>query len=798
MPIREIISKALEVQNSHLLLPPNLDLIENTLTSNLQELHTVGPVDQSIMEELAYIKRYFPQMFAKYENRILYTLGLFYKVLPPKTLKESIYKMQADAINEVYHAELTPIQAHAYGNIKNNKYFSFSAPTSAGKSYLFQRLIEQTEGDTIIVVPSRALIGEYTIKLKQYFKDRKDILILNFVENVNQLHTHKRVYIITPERGTELFRIRNELNPQIFLFDEAQIAEENIRGMKFDTLVRRIDKVFPNARKIFAHPFIENPEAQLAKHHFIHDAKSHTYHQNTVGRIYLTHKNGVFQYFSPFNSERPMPTIETDIVEKTISNGGTLMIYTTKNQIYNEEYLTKFRRYIDLCHPITDPEALHIIEKLKQFIGANNRKTLKQSQMIENMRRGIVIHHGSLPLMARNLIEEFVNKNFAKICFVTSTLLQGINMPIDIVWIDRFSFHENNREQKNLKIKNLIGRAGRTNSKSQTFDYGFLIINKNNINAFRQSMAECTHIKDTSILDASIDNIPEDLRDVAKALQEDSFNDDLQITNEQAARLSVPELDEPIKYILDNFIFHNKPISGIKYNKMSSRVREAIKDSFKTLYSAHISHRALTEGEQSVLSTAISILLWQIQGRSFSQLLSMRYRFITQRDLQNGINKQVRQGHISYEEAIERKKRIKLRHSSVAHTLPNKTIPKYDPLFPRDSILSNFKYDKLVCDTYDYIDKVISQSLAAPLCAAFSQYYERTKDNRAKLIVNYIKYGTNDEKEILLQQYGFSFEDILWIKPLVQNISKDGITFSESVQNLPPDKFEKISRYYFR
>ena len=173
MSIREIVSKALEMYHTRQLLPANLDSIENTLIQDIHKLHKTGPVDQSIMEELAYIKRYFPQIFSKYENRILYILGLFYKTLPPRNLKEAIYKMHADAIKEVYHADLTPIQAHAYGNIKNNKYFSFSAPTSAGKSYLFQRLIEQTEGDTIIVVPSRALIGEYTSKLKQYFNPKE-------------------------------------------------------------------------------------------------------------------------------------------------------------------------------------------------------------------------------------------------------------------------------------------------------------------------------------------------------------------------------------------------------------------------------------------------------------------------------------------------------------------------------------------------------------------------------------------------------------------------------------------------
>lgn len=77
------------------------------------------------------------------------------------------------------------------------------------------------------------------------------------------------------------------------------------------------------------------------------------------------------------------------------------------------------------------------------------------------MKRGIVIHHGSIPLKARLIIEEFVNGHHAKICFSTSTLIQGINMPFDIVWINNFSF-TGNEDQKTLNLKNLIGRAGRT------------------------------------------------------------------------------------------------------------------------------------------------------------------------------------------------------------------------------------------------------------------------------------------------------------------------------------------------
>lgn len=71
------------------------------------------------------------------------------------------------------------------------------------------------------------------------------------------------------------------------MLDEAQISEDEIRGMKFDSFVRRIDKVIPDAKKVFAHPFVSNPDAQLIKHNFNHDSSYKTYNQHSVGKIYF-------------------------------------------------------------------------------------------------------------------------------------------------------------------------------------------------------------------------------------------------------------------------------------------------------------------------------------------------------------------------------------------------------------------------------------------------------------------------------------------------------------------------------
>ena len=169
---------------------------------------------------------------------------------------------------------------------------------------------------------------------------------------------------------------------------------------------------------------------------------------------------------------------EVDIAQEVLKQHGTLLVYTSKDSIYKKTYLKEFKKYIDLCSEVENPDALKIIEELKLYLGVTNIKSRKFSFMLNLMKKGIVIHHGSIPLKARLLIERFVNQKFAQICFATSTLTQGINMPFDVVWIENFYFNGENEELKLLEMKNLIGRAGRTSSNVNNFDFGYVVMHK--------------------------------------------------------------------------------------------------------------------------------------------------------------------------------------------------------------------------------------------------------------------------------------------------------------------------------
>jgi len=185
-------------------------------------------------------------------------------------------------------------------------------------------------------------------------------LILQFVDSVNRRKTSRKIIIVTPERASDIFKSPKLFNPSLFLYDEAQISEEKIRGTTFDAFVRRAEGVFPSSKKVFAHPFVENPEAQFKKHNFTEDINSKMYNQNTVGKIYLGYNNEkkVFECFSPFidgaHLKKNKEIFPFDIVKEKLLTGGSVLIYISKESIYNKSFEDDFDAYISLCKPITD------------------------------------------------------------------------------------------------------------------------------------------------------------------------------------------------------------------------------------------------------------------------------------------------------------------------------------------------------------------------------------------------------------------------------------------------------------
>jgi superfamily II DNA/RNA helicase len=764
------------------------------LSELAMRIHLNGPIKQEDLETLTYLKVFHPRCFQKTEKRLMYLLGLFYKTDTPEDLISFSYSIFAQAIFDESGQNFTPIQARIRNNIQEKKYFSFSAPTSAGKSFLFRELIRNQKNDIVIVVPSRALIAEYILAVRDIVGDQKNILILQFIDDVNKKRTTRRIFVVTPERASDIFKSPERFQPSLFLYDEAQISEEKTRGISFDAFVRRADRVFPAAKKVFAHPFIKNPEAQLNKHALTENSAAEVYKQSTVGKMYLgfDKTKASFECFSPFLDNAHLApnkvAFREDIVKKKLLDGGSVLIYITKASIYSRSFEDDFKHYISLCKPISGEAALEIVAEIEELIGAKDRK----SELINLMKRGVVIHHGSIPLNVRFLIEKFTNLGFARICFATSTLAQGVNMPFDIVWVENFRF-EGSSEDKTLGLKNLIGRAGRNTNQTNNFDFGYVIVK--DIKSFIERFNGETSLSNSSLLDESNDNIPEDLLEFITAMKENDLNDNYNLPNCKAERLNSDEAKKSILDALDFLFKDEKIIDGTSYRNLSRSAQEKLKNSLARIFELSLG-RKIFSGEKAVLSASITILLWQIQGKTFKELLGLRYSYLTNQKDQRKLISQARLGTISWEDCMKQIEAMPINYSAIPHILPDADLKTTLPSRFQRKRMKDFNYDLLVYDTYDFLDKVISFSLSDVFVAAFDQFYAQTADPRAKKMVNYFRFGTNEEHEIWLMRYGFSIEEVELIKSFVNRIDENEILFSDSLLKPQNAKTLKIVERY--
>ena len=146
--------------------------IENIFSFVLQNIYKNGPVSVTDMEILSFLKIYRPTEFEKHKEAILNDMAVFYKETETNSLKDAIFEQYREHILDTYKQSYTPIQANIVKGISQEKCFSFSAPTSTGKSFVFMNEILKCTNDVVVIVPSRALINEYYLKLCDIIQDK--------------------------------------------------------------------------------------------------------------------------------------------------------------------------------------------------------------------------------------------------------------------------------------------------------------------------------------------------------------------------------------------------------------------------------------------------------------------------------------------------------------------------------------------------------------------------------------------------------------------------------------------------
>ncbi len=370
----------------------------------------------------------------------------------------------------------TDTQYHLFSGLSGAREFSFSGPTSMGKSFIIKAFIRRIINNKppenlVIMVPTRALINQFAIEIKQELGKQLDRANYKIVtnSNVSELILERNVslvLVLTPER---LISFLSQIeNPSIgFLFvDEAhKIAQDDTRSVTTYVAIEKTLKKYPATKLYFSSPGISNPEVFLKLFRKTEQNVFKTAETTVAQNLFfadLKTRELSYYYDNKFNNvTTQVPHCVNTVNDFLFTYGRNSNLIYCNTVSKTIEYAASFAESIDLINN----------KELK-----NNKALKKASRIIKDyihqdyylteiIKKGVSYHFGNMPQLIRNLIEELYKKGEIRYMFCTSTLLEGVNMPTQNLFI-----LDNKKSKKHLQpidFWNLAGRAGRMTKELQ-------------------------------------------------------------------------------------------------------------------------------------------------------------------------------------------------------------------------------------------------------------------------------------------------------------------------------------------
>lgn len=362
-------------------------------------------------------------------------------------------------------------QKRVYDHL-TDQYFSYSGPTSMGKSFIMRMFLKyQVESGVqknfALIVPTKALINEVTSKvindLKENLKERNYRLVTSAGAIVLK-EKHNFIFVLTPERLLYLL-ISNPDIPIHYLFvDEAHKLSEIDSRSPFYYKV--IDKLLEREEKphiIFASPNIPNPEIYLKSIPDLEMSESRklsssfspvtqfkfliSFGQRSISMFndYSESLTKVAQFTGEINLNTILPLVSRNYDGNPKQN----IIYCSSTA----QAVSLARSYADTIYStVPDQEVLALSRDIKQEVHGDYF-------LAEIITKGVTYHIGYLPSAIRMRIEELFRKGSITTIFCTSTLVEGVNMPADNLFITNYK--KGYAYMDAVDFRNLIGRVGR-------------------------------------------------------------------------------------------------------------------------------------------------------------------------------------------------------------------------------------------------------------------------------------------------------------------------------------------------
>ena len=358
-----------------------------------------------------------------------------------------------------------------------------SAPTSAGKSLIAELLIvsslkesRENKKTIIYIVPSKALASQVWSDLSKGLEDIEvyvDVIVggggfPNFLEQV--IVETANILIVTPEKLNSLLN-RQVLSPeriQLVIFDEIHNMGDQPRGFIMEQLLTRLKSHNRNIRFVLQSAVVQNP-SEIQSWLSPEDGKTFESHWRPTTQINgIFSKENVLELYEegecikiPIESLGMFKEKRTAMLAIVLyKQFGVVMIYSRTRK--SAQYYAK-QLYNQLKKEIIN-ENIVIADKIRAEMG-------EQSMLAKFLEVGIAYHHAGVSSYVKQLIESLLKGNAGhgklRIIACTSTLIEGVNSTVSTLVIP--SLEAGNAPLSMMRIKNLMGRAGRAKQYTRGF-----------------------------------------------------------------------------------------------------------------------------------------------------------------------------------------------------------------------------------------------------------------------------------------------------------------------------------------
>lgn len=691
---------------------------------------------------------------------------------------------------------------------------SYSAPTSMGKSFIMRIFIKDqikkgSNKNYAIIVPTKALISEVKKSIIEDMASdliEHDYRIITAVGDLALTIPHKFIYVMTPERMLYLINTKPDLKIDYLFIDEAhKLSSKDTRSPLYYDLLDKISTRKETPYIFFSSPNIPNPEIylKLIKNANLENKIRVSFSPVSQIKYLIDLKNGgLIRVFNDFSKEfiqigNRSSAINLNSIIDEVGKNRQNLIYCSSI----DKTMKAAKNYAQNLPDKHNPD----LDKLSKDIATEIHKDYFLVNMI---KKGVAFHVGYLPANIRSQIEKLYKEGVINHLFCTSTLIEGVNLPADNLFITSYKAGTSSFDE--VSFRNLIGRVGRI--KFNLFGNVFLITLQDEADRDK-SPEKYSELLKTDIPEQqlSADEVlrPIDKQRIVKALVHEDYEimskpDDTTANKFEIMRKfqlilkndiqsgNTSAVSESFKSQLSNEEINaissiNKPdnksidISPDQYRNLSDYINDG--NSYPT---THFSYDEIV----AFLEELSRIFKWKVyEKKTLGHWDKLNYTLTHIKYYSTLLLHWMQGDNLAYiiRSAIEYKEK----HPDTGVWLNSHKIEEY--YNPYDEQHKNY----VIADTLNSLDKVILFKISNYF-REFSTEYKKVNHIDGRFPndwYEYVEYGTTDDIIITLQQCGFEREQAQYIKShgyLDLNTPSSVATFTIKKEEILKSKDEDV------